>query len=110
MRKCSTPGSVAQKKAYFEAHNEKIAARSAQPLEAEKQMGVDQLRLHEASNGDLVGNVHGHNAEFDPSNFERTTEATDAMALAKAVTKPIHLIESLTYGAVTTLYIILNNS
>nr|DAD31079.1 TPA_asm: hypothetical protein HUJ06_009930 [Nelumbo nucifera] len=77
VEKCSTPGSVAQKKAYFEAHYKKIAARRAQLLEEEKQMEADKLRLHEASNGDLVGNVHGHNAEFDPSNFERTTEATE---------------------------------
>ncbi|EPS58087.1 hypothetical protein M569_16729, partial [Genlisea aurea] len=35
----STPGSVAQKKAYFEAHYKKIAAQKAEILEQEKQNG-----------------------------------------------------------------------
>lgn len=34
--KCSTPGSVAQKKAYFEAHYKKIAARKAELSEQDK--------------------------------------------------------------------------
>ncbi|KAG5522327.1 hypothetical protein RHGRI_034493 [Rhododendron griersonianum] len=39
VEKCSTPGSVAQKKAYFEAHYKKIAARkAAEQLEQERQM------------------------------------------------------------------------
>ncbi|KAL2904209.1 Protein WVD2-like 7 [Bienertia sinuspersici] len=36
VEKCSTPGSVAQKKAYFEAHYKRIAARKAELLEQEK--------------------------------------------------------------------------
>lgn len=36
VEKCSTPGSVAQKKAYFEAHYKKIAARKAELSEQEK--------------------------------------------------------------------------
>ncbi|KAK3443101.1 hypothetical protein EUGRSUZ_B03376 [Eucalyptus grandis] len=38
VEKCATPGSVAQKKAYFEAHYKKIAARKAELLNLEKQM------------------------------------------------------------------------
>ncbi|XP_030553687.1 protein WVD2-like 7 isoform X2 [Rhodamnia argentea] len=38
VEKCATPGSVAQKKAYFEAHYKKIAARKAELLNQEKQM------------------------------------------------------------------------
>lgn len=34
--KCSTPGSVAQKKAYFEAHYKKIAAQKAELVDQEK--------------------------------------------------------------------------
>ncbi|KAG2303751.1 hypothetical protein Bca52824_032402 [Brassica carinata] len=36
--KCATPGSVAQKKAYFEAHYKKIAERKAEIMDQEKQM------------------------------------------------------------------------
>ncbi|KNA09742.1 hypothetical protein SOVF_150740 [Spinacia oleracea] len=35
VEKCSTPGSVAQKKAYFEAHYKRIAARKAELLDQE---------------------------------------------------------------------------
>ncbi|XP_060214419.1 protein WVD2-like 7 [Lycium barbarum] len=35
VEKCSTPGSVAQKKAYFEAHYKKIAAKKLEQLEEE---------------------------------------------------------------------------
>lgn len=37
VEKCSTPGSVAQKKAYFEAHYKKIAAKKLEQLEEETQ-------------------------------------------------------------------------
>uniref|UniRef100_A0A1J3E7R9 Protein WVD2-like 7 n=1 Tax=Noccaea caerulescens TaxID=107243 RepID=A0A1J3E7R9_NOCCA len=36
--KCATPGSVAQKKAYFEAHYKKIAERKAEIMDQEKEM------------------------------------------------------------------------
>ena len=36
--KCATPGSVAQKKAYFEAHYKKIAERKAEIMDQEKLM------------------------------------------------------------------------
>ncbi|KAL6969499.1 hypothetical protein U1Q18_029212 [Sarracenia purpurea var. burkii] len=43
VEKCSTPGSVAQKKAYFEAHYKRIAAQKAEQLEQEKQMETNRL-------------------------------------------------------------------
>ncbi|KAH7858636.1 hypothetical protein Vadar_026139 [Vaccinium darrowii] len=54
VEKCSTPGSVAQKKAYFEAHYKKIAARkAAEQLEQEKQM-----ETNDGQNGEEnVGNT-----------------------------------------------------
>ncbi|XP_051144398.1 protein WVD2-like 7 isoform X2 [Andrographis paniculata] len=51
----STPGSVAQKKAYFEAHYKKIAARKTEELlEEEKSMDDADEGL---SNGDSLGEV-----------------------------------------------------
>ncbi|CAN4116264.1 unnamed protein product [Withania somnifera] len=38
VEKCSTPGSVAQKKAYFEAHYKKIAAKKLEQLKEETQL------------------------------------------------------------------------
>lgn len=52
VEKCATPGSVAQKRAYFEAHYKKIAARKAEELlEQEKQMQDDLLKSDDQSNG-----------------------------------------------------------
>lgn len=52
VEKCATPGSVAQKRAYFEAHYKKIAARKAEELlEQEKQMRDDPLKSDDQSNG-----------------------------------------------------------
>ncbi|KAF8378345.1 hypothetical protein HHK36_029684 [Tetracentron sinense] len=75
--KCSTPGSVAKKKAYFEAHYKKIAARKAELLEQEKQMDADSLRSDDPSCGDLISNDCGTNTEFDLSNVERPTEVIE---------------------------------
>lgn len=41
VEKCATPGSVAQKKAYFEAHYKKIAARKIEEMEQEKRKEAD---------------------------------------------------------------------
>lgn len=52
VEKCATPGSVAQKRAYFEAHYKRIAARKAEELlEQEKQMQDDPLKSDDQSNG-----------------------------------------------------------
>ncbi|CAL1357241.1 unnamed protein product [Linum trigynum] len=61
VEKCATPGSVAQKKAYFEAHYKRIAARKAELLdqerELEQQREMEQqqiLRSGDQGGGDLV--------------------------------------------------------
>ncbi|KAL6187421.1 hypothetical protein ACLB2K_038820 [Fragaria x ananassa] len=56
VEKCATPGSVAQKKAYFEAHYKRIAARKAEELlEQENQMHDDEpLKSDDQNNGDQI--------------------------------------------------------
>lgn len=71
VEKFSTPGSVAQKKAYFEAHYKKIAARKAELLDLEKQMGnesTDPLGSDDPDDGDQIRNADGNDTEFDVSN------------------------------------------
>ncbi|KAL3036909.1 hypothetical protein AAZX31_01G035800 [Glycine max] len=65
VEKCATPGSVAQKKAYFEAHYKKVAARKAELLAQEKQREKDSFGSEEHSGIDLSGNT---DAEHDISN------------------------------------------
>uniref|UniRef100_A0A2P2LKT2 Uncharacterized protein LOC8270369 n=1 Tax=Rhizophora mucronata TaxID=61149 RepID=A0A2P2LKT2_RHIMU len=82
VEKCATPGSVAQKKAYFEAHYQKIAARkAAELLDQEKQMDYDSLRSDEHDNRDVLGKTRGTESEIDTSNSqtsdEKVTEKTE---------------------------------
>ncbi|KAK5838643.1 hypothetical protein PVK06_007377 [Gossypium arboreum] len=51
VEKCATPGSVAQKKAFFEEHYKKIAARKAELLAQDKSM---ETSSHYHNAGDLV--------------------------------------------------------
>ncbi|CAJ1931599.1 unnamed protein product [Sphenostylis stenocarpa] len=67
VEKCATPGSVAQKKAYFEAHYKKIAARKAELLAQEKQREKDSFRSEDQDGIDLGGNT---DAELDISNTQ----------------------------------------
>lgn len=71
VEKCATPGSVAQKKAYFEAHYKKIAARKAELLEQEKQAQNDPMRPVDDENDpngrDLIRNTSSKNAQLDVS-------------------------------------------
>ncbi|KAI3696536.1 hypothetical protein L1987_79554 [Smallanthus sonchifolius] len=54
--KCSTPGSVAQKKAFFEAHYKKIAAMKA----AEAELLLDQEKgTHSTSDDHTISAIHG---------------------------------------------------
>ncbi|RDX90670.1 Protein WVD2-like 7, partial [Mucuna pruriens] len=71
VEKCATPGSVAQKKAYFEAHYKKVAARKAELLAQEKQREEDSFRSEDQSGIDLSGNTH---AELDISNTQGSNE------------------------------------
>ena len=74
VEKCATPGSVAQKKAYFEAHYKKIAARKAELLAQEKQMEKDSSRSEDQNGKDLSGDTSGAGAEFDISNTQGSIE------------------------------------
>ncbi|KAK7307174.1 hypothetical protein VNO77_40001 [Canavalia gladiata] len=67
VEKCATPGSVAQKKAYFEAHYKKVAARKAELLAQEKQLEKDSFRSEDQNGINLSGNTFGTDAECDIS-------------------------------------------
>ncbi|KAI3452780.1 hypothetical protein Pfo_009443 [Paulownia fortunei] len=81
----STPGSVAQKKAYFEAHYKKIAARKAE-LEQEKSMDAATLSLDESSNDDHVEKSSGNDTEFGLSNGGRLVEEVAQEAYTTTLT------------------------
>jgi hypothetical protein len=74
VEKFATPGSVAEKKAYFEAHYKKIAARKAELMDQANQMENDPLRPEIQNGGDLTGYVSGAGSEFDISNSHSPTE------------------------------------
>ncbi|XP_029127424.1 protein WVD2-like 7 isoform X1 [Cajanus cajan] len=71
VEKCATPGSVAQKKAYFEAHYKKVAARKAELLAQEKQREKDSFGSQDQSGIDLSGNT---DAELDVSTTQGSNE------------------------------------
>ncbi|KAF7829414.1 protein WVD2-like 7 [Senna tora] len=73
VEKCATPGSVAQKKVYFEAHYKKIAARKAELLGQEKQTDKVPLRSEDQNSEDL-GGIGGTIAGFDVSNDQNSNE------------------------------------
>ncbi|KAM7468601.1 hypothetical protein LguiB_016163 [Lonicera macranthoides] len=77
VEKCSTPGSVAQKKAYFEAHYKKIAARKIEILEQENQMGTDPSRSNDLNSQDHTENTRGTDAEFSLSGGQISTEQVE---------------------------------
>ncbi|CAI8587718.1 unnamed protein product [Vicia faba] len=78
VEKCATPGSVAQKKAYFEAHYKKIAARKAELLAQEKEVQKDSFRSEDQNGIDLSsnGNVNAceTDSEFSISKTQGTTK------------------------------------
>uniref|UniRef100_A0A2P2LKU0 Uncharacterized protein LOC8270369 n=1 Tax=Rhizophora mucronata TaxID=61149 RepID=A0A2P2LKU0_RHIMU len=75
VEKYATPGSVAQKKAYFEAHYQKIAARkAAELLDQEKQMDYDSLRSDEHDRTDAVGKTCARESTTDMSNGQTSGE------------------------------------
>ncbi|XP_057948525.1 protein WVD2-like 7 isoform X2 [Malania oleifera] len=77
VEKCSTPGSVAQKKAYFEAHYKKIAARKAELLNQEKQMKAGSSRPEESNSGDLSISTGGTDAECDMAENQKSPEVVE---------------------------------
>lgn len=76
--KCATPGSVAQKKAYFEAHYKKIAERKAEIMDQEKQMDKNaSFRSIVSDQRSMEGETDGSVAESevdDGSNGQFTCE------------------------------------
>ncbi|XP_022726237.1 protein WVD2-like 7 [Durio zibethinus] len=59
VEKCATTGSVAKKKAYFEEHYKKIAARKAELQAQHKPMESKSLNSDDQNCGDLVGKSNG---------------------------------------------------
>ncbi|CAN6549057.1 unnamed protein product [Malus baccata var. baccata] len=81
VEKCATPGSVAQKRAYFEAHYKRIAARKAEELmEQEKQMqGGDTFRSEsDQKSGDQMDS-EAH-FEIDLANGQSNAQGNDQEA------------------------------
>ncbi|MED6175875.1 hypothetical protein PIB30_082400 [Stylosanthes scabra] len=68
VEKCATPGSVAQKRAYFEAHYKKIAARKAELLAQDKLNEGDSSGSEDRNGKVLTGENSRAGAEFDVFN------------------------------------------
>ncbi|PKI47226.1 hypothetical protein CRG98_032363 [Punica granatum] len=86
VEKCATPGSVAQKKAYFEAHYKKIIAARARKAELssdqEKQVrNYGSIRSDSPGSGHLVSDKDGVSCQIDlfktPNSSERVIEDED---------------------------------
>ncbi|KAL6983596.1 hypothetical protein U1Q18_016978 [Sarracenia purpurea var. burkii] len=84
--KFSTPGSVAQKKAYFEAHYKKIAAQKAEQMEQEKQMETNCTMKDDQIGEDRVGNTSFTYTKLDVANghrsaaYEQFTDSTGVVS------------------------------
>ncbi|WMV28577.1 hypothetical protein MTR67_021962 [Solanum verrucosum] len=77
VEKCSTPGSVAQKKAYFEAHYKRIAAKKLEQLEEETRQVEQKMEplcpdVAEPKSGDVTENGTS-DGDFSSSNGERSS-------------------------------------
>ncbi|KAJ4959782.1 hypothetical protein NE237_019692 [Protea cynaroides] len=81
VEKCSTPGSVASKKAYFEAHYKKIPTRIAGDQGREVRMQVHTLGSDEAISGDLISNGCEFNAESSPAITDARKPKTNSLSL-----------------------------
>ncbi|KAL6567762.1 hypothetical protein OROGR_001430 [Orobanche gracilis] len=66
----SAPGSVAQKKAYFEAHYKGIAAKKAEEMEQQKSTGPVNRSLNASSNEECYVNSFETDYKFGSSNCE----------------------------------------
>lgn len=74
--KCATPGSVAQKKAYFEEHYKKIAAKKSELLGEEKPMESKLFKSDDQDHGDMNGEANGQSSvEEVKDECNLTTEA-----------------------------------
>ncbi|KAH6815659.1 hypothetical protein C2S51_020479 [Perilla frutescens var. frutescens] len=95
----STPGSVAQKKAYFEAHYKKIAARKAEELEQEMSMNTVIPGPDVSSKEDHIANSSENGTEYILSNFERLVEESAEEACVTALTNVVIADEEIDDGA-----------
>ncbi|KAG9144323.1 hypothetical protein Leryth_019417 [Lithospermum erythrorhizon] len=88
VEKCSTPGSVAEKKAYFEAHYKNIAARKAE-LEQDNQVQcapASSKLKHESHVDDTNGNI----SEFDVRGVEKFSVETEQIFQQKAYLEELY--------------------
>ncbi|GAU47026.1 hypothetical protein TSUD_239830 [Trifolium subterraneum] len=112
VEKCATPGSVAQKKAYFEAHYKKIAARKAELLAQEKELEKDSFRSEDQNGVDLTENGIDNTCEtdlgFEISNTRGgTTDERDTEEIGISLVGEIgrsHVVESKEEVAVSIDY------
>lgn len=73
--KCATPGSVAQKKAYFEAHYKKIAERKAEIMDQEKEMDKNaSFRSIVTDQGENGGVVEESSEQFGCEEDKHVTD------------------------------------
>lgn len=95
VEKCATPGSVAKKKAYFEEHYKRIAARKAAELlvqAQEKPVETKSFNSDDHNSGDLVGESNGLcSAEGDD---EQETEVNDTQIDVQQNDEPEIVMES----------------
>ncbi|KAK6139268.1 hypothetical protein DH2020_026992 [Rehmannia glutinosa] len=82
----STPGSVAQKKAYFEAHYKRIAAKKAEELEQERSMGHVIPSPDLSSKEDCFANSSETDTKFGLSNGEKLVEEVGDESCASVMT------------------------
>ncbi|KAJ6318987.1 hypothetical protein OIU76_014353 [Salix suchowensis] len=71
VEKCAAPGSVAEKRAYFEAHYKKIAARKAELFDQEKQLEHESSMESNQNIRYLTGKT---DSDFDVSNGQTSSE------------------------------------
>ncbi|XP_059648933.1 protein WVD2-like 7 isoform X2 [Cornus florida] len=100
VEKCSTPGSVAKKAAYFEAHYKKIAAQKAL-LELEKKMETDPLRSDDSNCEDRSEITCGNATEFGISNGQSFPTGVEHVTDLISVENSIHVDESNEDAAIT---------
>ncbi|XP_022942143.1 protein WVD2-like 7 isoform X1 [Cucurbita moschata] len=75
VEKYATPGSVAQKRAYFEAHYKKIADRKSKLLEQEMEMERNTTVSNELNGGeDLMDHIQRVDSESETSNHHVSAE------------------------------------
>ncbi|OIV94537.1 hypothetical protein TanjilG_25599 [Lupinus angustifolius] len=91
VEKCATPGSVAQKKAYFEAHYKKIAARKVELLAEQKQVNEESFGSEDRNHLDLGGSSCVTEAEFDISNTQDSIEGVKQETCSFGETSRIEL-------------------